>query len=76
MGTFRLTALVVILVLAVITIAQNTESVTTKFLFISIEMPHALLLLLTLIVGALLGILGSAYIRHAARKKAEHSTSG
>ncbi len=49
--------LVVLAVLAVIIMLQNTQMMETRILFITISMPRALLLFVTLMVGFGLGIL-------------------
>ena len=51
-----------ILVLALfigIVVLQNTESVQTKILFLTITMPRAVLLFLTALIGFIIGILSS-----------------
>ncbi|AQT68043.1 putative integral membrane protein [Anaerohalosphaera lusitana] len=47
----------ILILLTVIIIFQNIESVNTKFLFVSIKMPRALLLLITFALGTLTGLL-------------------
>ncbi|MCZ6834601.1 MAG: lipopolysaccharide assembly protein LapA domain-containing protein [Planctomycetota bacterium] len=69
MSTFRLVALTVILVIAAITIVQNTQPVETKFLFLSFTMPRALLLMLTLLIGYVLGLSTAVYFSSTQRKK-------
>ena len=49
--------LTVLAVVVVIVVAQNTETVETQLLFVSIAMPRAVLLLVTLVTGFVLGIL-------------------
>lgn len=44
------------IILALVIIFQNTATVETRFLFISIEMPRAALLGLTFVLGALVGL--------------------
>ena len=44
-------------VLSLIVILQNTQPVETRFLFLRITMPNAILLGLTLLVGVAIGIL-------------------
>ena len=44
------------IILALIIIFQNTATVETRFLFISIEMPRAALLGLTFVLGSLVGL--------------------
>ncbi len=44
------------IILAMIIIFQNTATVETRFLFVTIEMPRAALLGLTFVLGALVGL--------------------
>ncbi len=53
----------VVAVLAIIVIFQNTEVVKTQLLFVSVEMPRALLLIVTLLLGVLLGLMAAIRIR-------------
>jgi putative membrane protein len=50
-------AFLVLAVLAVIILLQNTQTMETRILFVTISMPRALLLFVTLMVGFGLGIL-------------------
>ena len=45
--------------LGIIIILQNTESVQTKILFMTIIMPRAVLLFVTLLLGVIIGVLSS-----------------
>jgi uncharacterized integral membrane protein len=47
---------VVVAVLAIIVVLQNTEDVSTRILFFSVAMPRAVLLFVTLLVGFILGM--------------------
>jgi uncharacterized integral membrane protein len=49
--------LIVIAVLALIFIIQNTATVTVAFLFFEIAMPRAILLSFTILIGIIIGIL-------------------
>jgi len=49
--------LIVSLVLVLIISLQNTKAVETRILFLTVTMPRVLLLLLTFIVGVIVGIL-------------------
>lgn len=49
-------AVAILLVLIVIVTLQNTEAVETKVLFMSLSMPRALLLFITLATGIAIGI--------------------
>ncbi|MHC5002376.1 MAG: LapA family protein [Planctomycetota bacterium] len=62
MTALRLIAAVVIAVLAIVVIAQNTETVETHLLFVTISMPRAILLISTLAIGFVLGLLAAAII--------------
>ncbi|HUG10059.1 MAG TPA: LapA family protein [Opitutaceae bacterium] len=53
----KLVAILVIAVLLGIVVLQNTGTVETKFLLISVEMPQVLLLLITSGAGFCLGLL-------------------
>jgi len=53
----KLIAILVLSVLLGIVVLQNTGKVTTKFLFISVEMPQVMLLLITAGAGFCLGLL-------------------
>lgn len=62
--------LTVLAVVVVIVVAQNTETVETQLLFVSIAMPRAVLLLVTLVTGFVLGILvGTRSTRRDAKKE-------
>ncbi len=53
----------VVAVLAIIVIFPNTEVVETRLLFITVSMPRALLLIVTLLLGVLLGLMTAVRIR-------------
>jgi uncharacterized integral membrane protein len=57
MRNAKLIAILVIAVLLGIIVLQNTGSVETKFLLISVKMPQVLLLLITAGAGFCLGLL-------------------
>ena len=50
-------AILVIVVLAAIVVLQNTQTVQTRLLFLTVSMPRALLLFVTFMVGFGLGVL-------------------
>ena len=66
MSRWKLIVTVVLAALAIIVVLQNTQSVETKVLFITIAMPRAMLLLVTLLIGFVLGVITAG---HVARKK-------
>ncbi len=53
----------VVAILAIIVIFQNTEVVETRLLFITVSMPRALLLIVTLLLGWVLGLMTAVRIR-------------
>lgn len=57
MSRFKLIIAAIIALLAIVVVIQNTQTVETKLLFVTVSMPRALLLLVTLLVGFVLGIL-------------------
>lgn len=59
MDKFKIVALVLIALVAVIIIFQNTGTVETKFLFITVEMPQVVLLAGTLLIGFAIGVLAA-----------------
>lgn len=72
----RIITLIVILIVAIIAIAQNTASEETRFLFFTITMPRAVLLLITLLIGFVLGLFAATYISSPRRRGAQPPTSG
>jgi uncharacterized integral membrane protein len=59
MKRLKLFGALTVVLLSVIVILQNTQPVQTKFLFVTITMPNAVLLGLTLLIGIAAGILFS-----------------
>ena len=64
----------VITVVAIITILQNTEAVETKLLFMTVTMPRALLLIVTLMVGFILGLLALSHLIRKESRKNDKAT--
>ena len=57
-----------LVVLLLILIVQNTESVETRILFITVTLPRAVLLGVTLVLGWLIGIITSEVIDRSSSK--------
>lgn len=57
MKRVKLIGVLMAVVLGLIVILQNTQPVETRFLFLKITMPNAILLGLTLLMGVAIGIL-------------------
>ena len=61
MDKARNIAIVLLVVLAVIVILQNTQAVETRLLFVTVTMPRALLLMVTFLVGLAVGFILSGF---------------
>ena len=59
MKKLRLIVTLVLAVLMVIVVLQNTDAVETRLLFATVTMPRAVLLLTTALIGFAVGILTS-----------------
>lgn len=70
MSRWKLAAVAIVGILAIIVVAQNTQAVETKLLFVTVTMPRAILLLITLGVGFVLGLLSAGRIAGKAAPKA------
>ena len=69
LNKIKLFAVFGLLVLMLIVILQNSESVETKFLFATVTMPRAALLALTLLIGHGTGILMALHLIKRQSKK-------
>ena len=69
MRKVKLIAIVVVSILAVVILLQNTESVQTRILFTTVQMSHALLMMLMFALGFIVGILvPTLFLRKTAGK--------
>ena len=68
MEKFRLFGALIGLVLLIIVILQNTEDVDTRILFVTISMPRALLIFISALIGAAVGMVAGMILN---KKKAE-----
>jgi uncharacterized integral membrane protein len=59
MKKFKIITIAVVLLLVLIVILQNTQSVETRLLFVKITMPRAFLLMLTFLFGFIAGLLAT-----------------
>ena len=60
---------VVLALLTLIVVLQNTEEVETSILFVSVKMPRAALLFGTLAVGFMLGVLAAGRILYSKKRE-------
>ncbi len=70
MKLIRAIAIGVIAILVIIVIAQNSEEMETRLLFVKLSMPRWMLLALNLLIGYILGILSAVYFDSPSRKVA------
>ena len=68
--TVKLIAMIVIAVLAVIVFLQNTETVETRILLLTVRMSRALLLILTFVLGFVTGVLVAGNFRRRKNARA------
>lgn len=59
MKRLKLISALTAILLTVVVILQNTQPVTTKFLFFTVTMPNAVLIGITLLIGVAAGIIGA-----------------
>lgn len=69
MNKAKLIAILVIVCTLVVVIVQNRGPVQAHFLFIAVEMPVILLLVLTTALGVILGLLAAFYNSPRSREK-------
>ena len=74
MSTLKLISGVVLALLIIIVVLQNTEPVHTKLLFFTLSMPRAVLLMITWLVGVAVGMLFS--LTFASKKGAKRGSAG
>ena len=67
MKRLKLFGILTLVILVLIVILQNTEEVRTNLLFMEVTMPRALLLLVTLLIGLVVGILVARRLRRSAK---------
>jgi uncharacterized integral membrane protein len=63
-------AIVVLAVLSLVVVLQNTAAVETQLLFVTLTMPRAVLLFITLLIGFVTGVFVSvAFLKRRSRGK-------
>ena len=70
MNKARNIIVIVIALLSVFVILQNTQTVETRLLFVTISMPRALLLIVTFLVGFAVGVILTGHWRRRLEKAA------
>jgi len=67
MKPWKIVALLILILLAVVIVLQNTETVETRVLFFSLRMPRAVLLLVATSIGFALGLVVSLLVAKKAK---------
>ncbi|MHC4622439.1 MAG: LapA family protein [Planctomycetota bacterium] len=62
MKKVKIVVAVVVSLLALIVVLQNTETVETRLLLLTIAMPRALLLIVTFLVGFAIGVISAGLL--------------
>ena len=71
MSRWKLAAVAIVAILAIIVVVQNTQAVETKLLFVTVTMPRAILLFVTLAIGFVIGALAAEKITRRRRAEAD-----
>jgi uncharacterized integral membrane protein len=64
----KIVAILVVSLLSLIVFIQNRQAVDTKLLFVTTTMPLAVLLILTFIMGSILGLIIASHVLRGSRK--------
>ena len=65
----KIVAIVVLALVVLIVVLQNTQAVETKLLFFKVTMPNAAILFGALLVGFALGVLAAGHIMPSAKRR-------
>jgi uncharacterized integral membrane protein len=64
----KIIVILIVSLLSLIVFVQNRQAVDTKLLFVTITMPLVLLLILTFVMGSILGLVIASYVLREPRK--------
>ncbi len=70
----KIIGVLLFILLVIIVILQNTENIETKLLFVTMNMPRALLLFINLVIGYLLGLGTMIVLRQRTEKPPKKGT--
>ena len=68
MSRVKMISAIVVALLIIIVVLQNTQAVETKLLIITVTMPRAVLLFVTLLVGFVAGLAAASLMTRRATK--------
>jgi len=71
MRKVKLIAIIVISILTIVILVQNTEPVQARVVFVTVQMSRALLMMLTFVLGFVVGILVPTYFLRKTGGKAK-----
>jgi uncharacterized integral membrane protein len=71
MAKAKIIIILIVSLLSLIVFIQNRQSVDTKLLFATITMPLVLLLILTFVMGSILGLFITSYVQRKPRSPDE-----
>jgi uncharacterized integral membrane protein len=69
MAKFKTIVIALVVLLVLVLILQNTQSVETKFLFAKVTMPRAFLLMLTFLFGFVAGLMATLSFGRKAKRE-------
>jgi uncharacterized integral membrane protein len=69
MNKLKLLGIACLVLIVVVVVLQNTQTVETKLLFFTVTMPNAALLFGTLIIGFAIGVIAAAHIVSNAKRR-------
>lgn len=76
MKKFKIIVIAIVLLLSLIVILQNMQSVDTNFIFWKFSLPGAFLLFLTFLFGFIAGLLAAIRFEGKSEKKREVASGG
>jgi uncharacterized integral membrane protein len=69
MNKLKVVTIALLALVVLVLIFQNTQTIETKFFFLTLIMPNAALLFATLIVGFAIGVCTAAHIVSSAKRQ-------
>ena len=68
MTKVKIIVILIVSLLSLMVFIQNRQAVDTKLLFVTVTMPLVLLLIITFIMGSILGLIIASYVLRKPRK--------
>jgi uncharacterized integral membrane protein len=64
----KIVGIAVVVLIVLVVVLQNTQTVETKLLFLTVTMPNAALMFGTLIIGFAIGVMAAGHIVSVAKR--------